>query len=95
MKFLQLRSAILPLTLEAAHLEIIQLRTIMLAAQKEITDYWEQHCDSEGYGPQNLVRHLGIDGGKTYYPGYLEQICTKYGLDLTEIRICLTYRLPE
>lgn len=32
--------------------------TVMMAAAVEITEHWDAHCDSEGYGPANLVRRL-------------------------------------
>ena len=38
--------------------EISNLHTVMMAAAVEITEQWDAHCDSEGYGPANLVRRL-------------------------------------
>lgn len=38
--------------------EIENLHTVMMAAAVEITKHWDAHCDSEGYGPANLVRRL-------------------------------------
>lgn len=38
--------------------EIKILHTVMMAAAVEITEHWASHCDSEGYGPVNLVRRL-------------------------------------
>jgi len=38
--------------------EIENLHTVMMAAAVEITEHWDAHCDSEGYGPVNLVRRL-------------------------------------
>ena len=52
--------------------EIIRLRTVMLAAHDEITEFWAAHCDADGYGPQSLVRHLR--DGTGYYPGMLERL---------------------
>ena len=52
--------------------ENLRLRTVMMAAHQEIVEHWESHCDSEGYGPQNLVRHL--KEGTGYYPGYVDEI---------------------
>ena len=52
--------------------ENLRLRTVMMAAHEEITEHWVSHCDNEGYGPQNLVRHL--HDGTGYYPGMLEKI---------------------
>ena len=58
--------------IERLRQEIIRLRTVMMAAHDEITEYWEAHCDAEGYGPQSLVRHLREGTG--YYPGMLERV---------------------
>jgi hypothetical protein len=52
--------------------ENLRLRTVMMAAHEEISEHWESHCDDEGYGPQNLVRHL--HDGTGYYPGMLEKL---------------------
>lgn len=52
--------------------ENLRLRTVMLAAHEEITDHWEAHCDAEGFGPQNLVRHLREGTG--YYPGMIDKL---------------------
>ena len=38
--------------------DIANLHTVMMAAAVEITEHWGAHCDSEGYGPSNLVRRL-------------------------------------
>jgi hypothetical protein len=58
--------------IEMLRQEITRLRTVMMAAHDEITEFWEAHCDSEGYGPQSLVRHLR--DGTGYYPGMLERV---------------------
>jgi hypothetical protein len=50
--------------------EILRLRTVQLRAYDEIKDFWDAHCDAEGFGPQNLLRHL--HEGTGYYPGYAE-----------------------
>lgn len=52
--------------------ENLRLRTVMFAAHEEITEHWESYCDAEGYGPQNLVRHL--KEGTGYYPGYIDKL---------------------
>jgi len=52
--------------------ENLRLRTVMMAAAEEIGDHWEAHCDEEGYGPQNLQRHLREGTG--YYPGLIDKI---------------------
>ena len=52
--------------------ENLRLRTVMLAAHEEITERWAAHCDAEGFGPQNLVRHLREGTG--YYPGYIDKL---------------------
>ena len=59
---------------EVTHLaqENLRLRTVMMAAHHEIVEHWKSHCDDDGYGPQNLVRHLR--DGTGYYPGYAEEI---------------------
>lgn len=57
--------------------ENLRLRTVMMAAAEEIGDHWESHCDEDGYGPQNLQRHLREGTG--YYPGYVDTIAGKGG----------------
>jgi hypothetical protein len=52
--------------------ENLRLRTVMLAAHDEITEHWDAHCDAEGYGPQNLVRHL--KEGTGFYPGMIDKL---------------------
>ena len=52
--------------------ENLRLRTVMVAAHEEITEFWDAHCDADGYGPQNLVRHL--KEGTGYYPGYVDRV---------------------
>jgi hypothetical protein len=52
--------------------ENLRLRTVMMAAHDEITEHWDAHCDPDGYGPQNLVRHL--KEGTGYYPGLIERL---------------------
>ena len=68
-----------PSKVEALQVEItrlaqenLRLRTVMLAAHDEITERWEAHCDTEGYGPQSLVRHLR--DGTGFYPGMTERL---------------------
>ena len=38
--------------------EIKGLKQVMLAAYDEILEHWNAHCDTEGYGPANLMRRL-------------------------------------
>lgn len=52
--------------------ENLRLRTVMMAAHDEITERWEAHCDAEGFGPQNLVRHL--KEGTGFYPGLIDKL---------------------
>ena len=68
-----------PSKVEALQVEItrlaqenLRLRTVMLAAHDEITERWEAHCDTEGYGPQSLVRHLR--DGTGFYPDMTERL---------------------
>jgi hypothetical protein len=44
--------------LRRLHEENRKLKTVMVAAAEEISANWEAHCDSEGYGPANLMRRL-------------------------------------
>ena len=66
--------AVEALQAEVTHLarENLRLRTVMMAAAEELGEYWEAHCDAEGYGPQSLMRHLREGTG--YYPGMIEKI---------------------
>lgn len=67
-------SKVLALQGEITHLlqENMRLRTVMMAAHDEITEHWEAHCDAEGFGPQNLVRHL--KEGTGFYPGMIDKL---------------------
>lgn len=38
--------------------EIGILHTTMFAAAFEIQEHWDAHCDSDGYGPANLMHRL-------------------------------------
>lgn len=38
--------------------DAINYRTVMIAAAEEIGAHWEAYCDTEGYGPRNLLRRL-------------------------------------
>jgi cell division protein FtsB len=49
--------------------EIANLHTTMMAAAVEIQAQWFAHCDSEGYGPANLMHRLE------------RGIASKYGYD--------------
>ena len=44
--------------LRRLHEETRKLKTVMVAAAEEISKHWEAHCDSEGYGPANLMHRL-------------------------------------
>jgi hypothetical protein len=44
--------------LQQARQEIDRLKTVMIAAAEEIQAHWEAHCDSDGYGPANLMHRL-------------------------------------
>lgn len=44
--------------LRRLHEENRKLKTAMVAAAEEISKHWEAHCDSEGYGPANLMHRL-------------------------------------
>ena len=52
--------------------ENLRLRTIMWAAGEEIETYWDAHCDSEGFGPRTLLRHL--QEGTGFYEGCVDKI---------------------
>jgi hypothetical protein len=51
--------------------EIFNLKTVMIAAAEEIQEHWQAHCDSEGYGPANLMHRLekGIPAQYGYTAG--------------------------
>jgi hypothetical protein len=59
--------------------EILRLRTVQLRAYDEIKDFWSAHCDADGLGPRNLLRHL--HEGTGYYPGYLALAAGKMGAE--------------
>jgi len=65
---------VLALQMEITRLsqEILRLRTVMLSAHAEITEQWNSHCDSEGFGPTNLIRHL--KEGTGFYPGFVDEL---------------------
>jgi len=67
-------SKVLALQTEVTRLaqENLRLRTVMMAAHEEITERWDAHCDAEGFGPQNLVRHL--KEGTGFYPGLIDKL---------------------
>lgn len=50
----------------------LRLRTVMAAAADEILEQWDAHCDPEGFGPRNLLRHL--QEGTGFYPGYIDAV---------------------
>ena len=51
--------------------ENANLRSVMIAAAEEIHEHWDAHCDSDGYGPANLMRRLeaGIPSEYAYKAG--------------------------
>lgn len=53
-----------------------KLRTVMVAAAEEIAAHWQAHCDADGYGPANLMRHLeeGIPSEYGYTAGAFESL---------------------
>jgi len=61
-----LRAEVERLTRENAN-----LRSVMIAAAEEIHEHWDAHCDSDGYGPANLMRRLeaGIPSEYAYKAG--------------------------
>lgn len=56
--------------------ENAELRTVMVAAAEEIHAHWGAHCDSEGYGPANLMRRLeeGIPAEYGYTAGRFAEL---------------------
>jgi hypothetical protein len=61
---------------EKAEAEIINLKTVMIAAAEEIAAHWKAHCDAEGYGPINLMHRLekGIPAQYGYTAGDFERL---------------------
>lgn len=47
-----------------------KLKSMCKAAAAEIEEYWEAHCDAEGYGPVNLVSRLSGKLKPALYPGF-------------------------
>lgn len=62
--------------LRRLHVENEALKTVMVAAAEEISSHWDAHCDSEGYGPVNLMRRLeqGIPSQYGYTAGEFERL---------------------
>jgi hypothetical protein len=52
------------------------LCTVMIAAAEEIHEFWDAHCDEEGYGPANLMHRLerGIPAEYGYKAGDFERM---------------------
>jgi hypothetical protein len=77
-KWRPLYAAPAPLALSAERLrrDNENLRTVMIAAAEEIHRHWEAHCDSEGYGPANLMHRLeqGIPSEYGYTAGDFERL---------------------
>ena len=61
---------------EKAETEIINLKTVMIAAAEVIAAHWKAHCDAEGYGPTNLMYRLekGIPAQYGYTAGDFERL---------------------
>lgn len=62
-----------------ARAEIANLKTVMIAAAEEIAAHWDAHCDTDGYGPQNLMRRLeeGIPSEYGYTAGAFAELKAK------------------
>lgn len=62
--------------LRRLHAENEALKSVMVAAAEEISSHWDAHCDSEGYGPVNLMRRLeqGIPSQYGYTAGEFERL---------------------
>jgi hypothetical protein len=60
----------------ALEAEMSDLYTTMMAAAVEIQEQWPAHCDSEGYGPVNLMHRLecGIASQYGYDAGTLVRL---------------------
>ena len=55
------------------------LRSVMIAAAEEIQEHWDAHCDSDGYGPANLMYRLekGIPSEYAYKVGDFTRLRTE------------------
>lgn len=70
------RAPTLAAEVEELRAENDKLRTVMVAAAEEIHAHWGAHCDSEGYGPANLMRRLeeGIPAEYGYTAGRFAEL---------------------
>lgn len=60
--------------LEAAQ-RLVILDSMCKAAAVEIEEYWESHCDEEGYGPGNLLSRLNGKLPPSIYDAYVPYEC--------------------
>lgn len=44
--------------IDALRAEVLRLKCLCAAAADEIEQFWLAHCDSDGFGPVNLMRGL-------------------------------------
>ena len=51
---------------------IAMLESMCRAAAAEIRAHWEAHCNSEGYGPINLVSRLEGNLPPDFYPAHMD-----------------------
>ena len=65
--------------LRRLHEENARLKTVMVAAAEEIDAHWDAHCDSDGYGPVNLMHRLenGIPSKYGYTAGEFSRLRTR------------------
>lgn len=63
---------------------IANLHIVMMAAAVEITEHWDSHCDSEGYGPSNLVSIL--ENGFPEQYGYDAKTMVRMDKQITELQ---------
>ena len=63
-----------PEKLKLVELENIKLRSMCKAAAAEIDSQYAAHCDSDGYGPVNLLDALEGKTKPQLYPGFNDKI---------------------
>lgn len=68
----------------ALEAENAALKTVMIAAAEEIQRHWDAHCDSDGYGPANLMRRLEEGIASEY--GYTAGAFTKLDAENKRLR---------
>lgn len=81
-------------SLAKAESDVSQMRETMAAAAEEISEHWDAHCDSEGYGPVNLQRRLEGPYGVNY-PGYSLGAFTKLRAELATQTLHLNLLVSE